>query len=263
MATERSLSEAAVQGGYNEEKIALEKWKSLSSADNESGTNISGGFECNICLDLVQDPVVTFCGHLYCWPCIYRWISLQSLSPENPEPEHPQCPVCKAEISPKTLIPLYGRGNSTKPSKDKVSHLGILIPQRPPSPRCGGNALIPTTTLGDSHPVGQLHHQSYEQQSRSYQPHSHYYTASPMLPNGGTATNLIDPMIGMFGQMVYSRIFGNSETALYTYPNSHRLQDIANDILFKANKQHQAADIHCQQQDTETICTVIAKIQQD
>ncbi|KAL2524511.1 E3 ubiquitin-protein ligase RMA1 [Abeliophyllum distichum] len=224
MATEQYLPETAVQSDYNEEKTALEKWKSLSSADDESETNIPGGFECNICLDLVQDPVVTFCGHLYCWPCIYRWISSQNVSPENSEHENPQCPVCKAEISPKTLIPLYGRGNSTNPSKDKVSHLGILIPQRPPSPRCGGHMQIPTTTLRDSHPVRQLHHQSYEQQSRPYQPYTHNYMASPMVPNGGPTTNLVDPMIGMFGEMVYSRIFGNSETTLYTYPNSYRLQ---------------------------------------
>jgi|TARA_B110000977_G_scaffold188631_1_gene257137 E3 ubiquitin-protein ligase RNF5 len=29
-------------------------------------------FECNICLELASDPVVTQCGHLYCWPCIYK-----------------------------------------------------------------------------------------------------------------------------------------------------------------------------------------------
>ena len=27
---------------------------------------------CNICLDPACDPVTTFCGHLYCWPCIYQ-----------------------------------------------------------------------------------------------------------------------------------------------------------------------------------------------
>ena len=32
----------------------------------------SSPFECNICLELARDPVVTYCGHLYCWPCIYR-----------------------------------------------------------------------------------------------------------------------------------------------------------------------------------------------
>jgi hypothetical protein len=31
-----------------------------------------GSFECNICLELAQDPVVTLCGHLFCWPCLYR-----------------------------------------------------------------------------------------------------------------------------------------------------------------------------------------------
>lgn len=31
-------------------------------------------FECNICLELAQDPVVTQCGHLYCWPCIYKCV---------------------------------------------------------------------------------------------------------------------------------------------------------------------------------------------
>lgn len=32
----------------------------------------SSYFECNICLELAQDPVVTQCGHLYCWPCLYK-----------------------------------------------------------------------------------------------------------------------------------------------------------------------------------------------
>ena len=29
-------------------------------------------FECNVCLELASDPVITLCGHLYCWPCLYR-----------------------------------------------------------------------------------------------------------------------------------------------------------------------------------------------
>jgi E3 ubiquitin-protein ligase RNF5 len=25
-------------------------------------------FECNICLDTASQPVITLCGHLFCWP---------------------------------------------------------------------------------------------------------------------------------------------------------------------------------------------------
>ncbi len=25
-------------------------------------------FECNICLDMASQPVITLCGHLFCWP---------------------------------------------------------------------------------------------------------------------------------------------------------------------------------------------------
>ncbi|KAL7185551.1 hypothetical protein ACSBR2_027486 [Camellia fascicularis] len=61
-------------------------------------SNPSIGFDCNICLDSAQDPVVTLCSHLYCWPCIYKWIHFQSVSAENPDQQKPQCPVLKAEV---------------------------------------------------------------------------------------------------------------------------------------------------------------------
>ena len=30
-----------------------------------------GSYECVICMETAKEPVVTRCGHLYCWPCIY------------------------------------------------------------------------------------------------------------------------------------------------------------------------------------------------
>ena len=44
--------------------------------DNDEGSGeCDGRFLCSICLDAVSDePVVTRCGHLYCWPCLYTWL---------------------------------------------------------------------------------------------------------------------------------------------------------------------------------------------
>lgn len=91
----------------------------LHSADMNSD---SGDFECNICFELAQDPIVTLCGHLYCWPCLYEWLQVHSHSHE--------CPICKALIEEHKLVPIYGRG---KASSDPRSRLrpGINIPKRP------------------------------------------------------------------------------------------------------------------------------------
>uniref|UniRef100_A0A251USJ2 E3 ubiquitin-protein ligase RMA n=1 Tax=Helianthus annuus TaxID=4232 RepID=A0A251USJ2_HELAN len=72
------------------------------STNNGSNNGDGGNFDCSICLDLAQDPIVTLCGHLFCWPCIYQWINYHSHSNE--------CPLCKAFIQEEQLIPLYGRG---------------------------------------------------------------------------------------------------------------------------------------------------------
>lgn len=63
-------------------------------------------FDCNICHDTPVNAVVTLCGHLYCWECIYRWMELRSTSQS--------CPVCKAGIASKDCIPIYGRGSNNR-----------------------------------------------------------------------------------------------------------------------------------------------------
>ena len=70
-----------------------------------SGRERSGStslLECNICLDTARDAVVTFCGHLFCWPCLYRWL----------QNGHSVCPVCKAGVTRESVIPLFGRGSA-------------------------------------------------------------------------------------------------------------------------------------------------------
>lgn len=179
------------------------------------------GFECNICLDLAHDPVVTFCGHLYCWPCIYKWIHLQSTPSENLPQRHPQCPVCKADVSQRTMVPLYGRGQVTKTSEDEVPSNGIVIPERPPGSRRGG--LIATT---DSHP---------SQQPQTHQPDS--------TSIGGTTTNVLPD-----NTSYATRVSGNSSPALYPYPNMYHLAG-SNTLRMRRHQLH-ADDkslrrIHC------------------
>lgn len=185
--------------------------KSESAPDSISGSddNASSGFECNICLDSVQDPVVTLCGHIYCWPCIYKWLHFQTTSSESQDQKQQQCPVCKAEVSQDSLIPLYGWGLTAKISDSKAPHLGIVVPKRPlgpvDAPRSHSNPLF----------ARQFHDTYYSQQGS--------YPAAPMVSPGSRAASLFHPEIGVFGDMVYARIFGNSITNIYTYPNIYNL----------------------------------------
>lgn len=99
-----------------------------SSSNNNSGNNSSdtGNFECNICLELAQDPIVTLCGHLFCWPCLYQWLHGFANSSG--------CPVCKALIEEDKLVPLYGRGKTSGDPRAKAPP-GVHIPSRPSGQR--------------------------------------------------------------------------------------------------------------------------------
>ncbi|CAI8615964.1 unnamed protein product [Vicia faba] len=171
----------------------------ISKTTTDSDRNASAGFDCNICLECVQDPVVTFCGHLYCWPCIYKWIHMQtSISSGNQEKQKPQCPVCKSELSQSSLVPLYGRGQSTTKSEARMD-----VPQRPLGPRSYN-----TTT------VSQPTYQSYYHPRQFNSIPTSYYS-SPMS---------LDNSFGIFGEMIYARVFGNQMENMYAYRNSYSFQ---------------------------------------
>ncbi|CAH8381758.1 unnamed protein product [Eruca vesicaria subsp. sativa] len=102
----------------------MEKGESTSTSNGS--TEPDHDFECNICFELAQDPIVTLCGHLFCWPCLYRWLHHHSHSQE--------CPVCKALVQDDKLVPLYGRGkNQTDPRTKRYP--GMRIPNRPAGQR--------------------------------------------------------------------------------------------------------------------------------
>ncbi|XP_059662629.1 E3 ubiquitin-protein ligase RMA1H1-like [Cornus florida] len=213
MAFEQNFQEPTAHLESDGDVLLKQRWKAISAPTTVS-ENVNGCFECNICLDSAQDPVVTLCGHLYCWPCIYKWIHVQSSSPESHE--QPKCPVCKTNISDSSLVPLYGRGESDA----KRPQLDLVIPRRPPA--LGVHTLV---TSMASHPNQHLHPNPFQSQPQpfnhqQYFPHPYGNHASMASSNfGGAAmTRVFSPTVGMFGDMVFSRMFGSSDTSLFTYP---------------------------------------------
>ncbi|KAK4255500.1 hypothetical protein QN277_008498 [Acacia crassicarpa] len=208
---------------------AVSRTDSYGEENSYSDRTDSNGFDCNICLDCVQDPVVTLCGHLYCWPCIYKWLQFHNLSNEEyGEQQTPQCPVCKTEVSQSSLVPLYGRGQTTEPSsKGKSHHMGNMIPQRPLGPLSSVYRRRPfnnATTSAVPQPSSQFYNGHYP-----YYHHPQQFNSNPsssnsgMLGMDGALRNAFDSRIGMFGEMIYARVFGNQVTNVYTYPNTYNL----------------------------------------
>ncbi|XWS54190.1 hypothetical protein CRYUN_Cryun10bG0068400 [Craigia yunnanensis] len=225
MATEQYFEEAVAHNHLGGEgKNSLEKWKNSPDAVTGYDDNPSGGFDCSICLDSVQDPVVTLCGHLYCWPCIYKWLHFQAISTENQDQKQQQCPVCKAVVSHTTLIPLYGKGLTSKASRGKTPQLGIAIPKRPLGPACGVGTPRSPNTASSPQFAQQIHHRGYSYQPQMYYSQPGGYPASTMLSPGGMAINVLDPVTRMFAETVYAGVFGDSITNLYSYPNSYNLE---------------------------------------
>ncbi|XP_022896523.1 probable GPI-anchored adhesin-like protein PGA55 [Olea europaea var. sylvestris] len=99
---------------------ALEMNSDVKKVDKEGGSF----YDCNICLEVAREPVLTCCGHLFCWVCFYQVSYIDSTSKE--------CPVCKGEVSDSTVIPIYGNGDS-EPVAELES--GLKIPPRPKAQR--------------------------------------------------------------------------------------------------------------------------------
>ena len=103
---------------------------SQNDNDNDNTNNQNGGkrdrtkeipddekWKCPICYDSLNQPVVTQCGHAFCWPCINEWLKRSNV-----------CPVCHGTIDLKHLIPIYGQGeeaNLDSPPPPKPEYQNI------------------------------------------------------------------------------------------------------------------------------------------
>ena len=53
--------------------------------------------KCTLCLEEMEDPSVTTCGHVFCWTCICDWCR-----------EKPECPLCRQMSPVQHILPLRG-----------------------------------------------------------------------------------------------------------------------------------------------------------
>mmetsp|Transcript_60 Transcript_60/g.135 ORF Transcript_60/g.135 Transcript_60/m.135 type:complete len:355 (-) Transcript_60:402-1466(-) len=114
----------------DESTIKKSKSGEMSDVTSTAGSADSR-FSCNICFDEVSEPVVTRCGHLYCWPCLFQWLEpgmnqeereslgLSSFRYGGRNPSRRVCPVCKAGCPLSAVVPLYIRSSPVRSSRSK------------------------------------------------------------------------------------------------------------------------------------------------
>jgi len=96
----------------------------MERADENTDDSSNKPFACHICLDTASEPVVTVCGHLFCWPCLSQWIKM---------PGGDACPVCKAGLKKESVVPIYGKGgNSVDPREATEARPNAQRPEREP-----------------------------------------------------------------------------------------------------------------------------------
>lgn len=95
--------------------------------ENNTNTNSNNKqqIECIICLQFPVEPIVTQCGHIYCWKCIQQWLS---------DKKEMTCAICKNGVDLDNVIPLFGgqTGASTDKSRPKIKKIEPVINENRP-----------------------------------------------------------------------------------------------------------------------------------
>jgi SWI/SNF-related matrix-associated actin-dependent regulator of chromatin subfamily A3 len=89
----------------------LEKMKNPDILEEEN---------CSICMDTLDNPTLTACGHLFCYECLKMCLG-----------DKKRCPMCKADLTGKDLMVMNLKVNTSEPINPLIqkygSKLGKLI----------------------------------------------------------------------------------------------------------------------------------------
>lgn len=112
------MSSGSGRGYKRDSSHLVAKALAMDSQEAKPGVTF---FDCNICLSTAREPVLTCCGHLYCWSCFFQLPYVDSMVKE--------CPVCKGDVADGNITPIYCNGGGAKPDS------GLKIPPRPKAQR--------------------------------------------------------------------------------------------------------------------------------
>ncbi|KAI9102024.1 hypothetical protein DFS34DRAFT_692678 [Phlyctochytrium arcticum] len=135
------MDESASNVGGPEDQVDGARGAEATFDETSAATEVE--FECNICLETASNPIVTLCGHLFCWPCLHQWMQSRS-------PAAKSCPVCKTPVEANKVVPIYARGGRTRNTDTASTPERPTAPNRGPPASVGGPSagLRPTSLFG-------------------------------------------------------------------------------------------------------------------
>ncbi|KAJ1665494.1 hypothetical protein IW140_003182 [Coemansia sp. RSA 1813] len=140
-------SKATAGGSSSTEATSTANDDGTTKTDpQQPSSSANDEFSCNICFDTAIDPVLTICGHLFCWSCLAQWLERSAT-----------CPVCKAGCDKEKVIPVYGRGKDKKDPRLNPNIPSRPAGQRPPAPQRQQNQFFgfdPFGVPGSFHGIG-------------------------------------------------------------------------------------------------------------
>lgn len=74
----------------------------VSADNNEPPIRIDPTIKCSICLEMIKNPTLTSCGHLFCWQCVQNY----ALNVNNSAGTF-NCPSCRLLVKSDALIFLH------------------------------------------------------------------------------------------------------------------------------------------------------------